>query len=130
MGRGMTGAVSEGQRTEGKRPLDLFARSSWVVLVSLCLGIGLRLLYLDADPYYYEWIGYITDEGRWVQHARSLALQGILWGGHAHGLHLLLAPLFQLAHHLIFSLAGVNFWSTRLLTALSGSAIPVLFWWK
>jgi hypothetical protein len=101
-----------------------------LVLVSLCVGIGLRLLYLDADPYYYEWIGYITDEGRWVQHARTLALQGILGGGHAHGLHLFLAPLFQLVHYVIFSLAGVNFWSARILTAVSGSAIPVLFWWK
>jgi Dolichyl-phosphate-mannose-protein mannosyltransferase len=124
------GVVGEGQPREPKRSLDLFARTSPLVLVSLCVGIGLRLLYLDADPYYYEWIGYITDEGRWVQHARSLALYGILPGGHAHGLHLFLAPLFQLVHYLIFSLAGVNFWSARILTAVSGSAIPVLFCWK
>ena len=104
--------------------------SSWLVFVVLSVGIALRLLYLDADPYYYEWVGYITDEGRWVQQARSLALQRGLWGGHAHELHLLLAPLFQLVHYVIFALAGVSVSSSRVFTAVSGSAIPLLFWWR
>jgi hypothetical protein len=105
-------------------------RSSWLVFLVLGVGIAVRLLYLDADPYYYEWIGYITDEGRWVQQARSLALQRNLWGGHAHELHLVLAPLFQLVHYVIFSLIGVSVWSSRVLTAVSGSAVPLLFWWR
>jgi hypothetical protein len=50
-------------------------QSSWLVFIVLGVGVAVRLLYLDADPYYYEWIGYIIDEGRWVQQARSLVLQ-------------------------------------------------------
>jgi hypothetical protein len=34
----------------------------------------MRFLYLGADPHYDEWVGYITDEGRWIGHARVLAL--------------------------------------------------------
>src|SRR5260370_16450916 len=41
---------------------------------------------------------------------------------------LLLAPLFQAASFVIFSLLGVSIWTSRLLTALSGSALLVLFW--
>lgn len=53
-------------------------QSYWLALGALVTGILLRTLYLDADPHYYDWIGYITDEGLWVQHARSLALHGTL----------------------------------------------------
>jgi hypothetical protein len=119
-----------GQPREGQGFLDARAWSSLLVLLSLCAGIALRLLYLDADPYYYEWVGYIADEGRWVQHARSLALHGTFWGGHARELHLYLAPLFQIVHYLIFSLAGVSLWTSRIFTAVCGCAIPVLFWWR
>src|SRR5260370_16537530 len=42
--------------------------------------------------------------------------------------HLLRAPLFQAASFVIFSLLGVSIWTSRLLTALSGSALLVLFW--
>ncbi len=101
----------------------------WLIFVVLSIGIALRLLYLDADPYYYEWVGYIIDEGRWVQHARSLALHQTMLGGHAHNLHLFLAPLFQFVHYLIFSLAGVSIWTSRVFTALCGSALLILFWW-
>src|SRR5260221_3924478 len=101
----------------------------WLIFVVLSVGIALRLLYLDADPYYYEWVGYIIDEGRWVQHARGLVLHQTVLGGHAHNLHLFLAPLFQLVHYLIFALAGVSIWTSRVFTALCGSMLLVLFWW-
>ena len=96
---------------------------SIAVLIS---GIILRFLYLDADPYYYDWIGYITDEGRWVRHGRSLALNGSLFNG--NGLHFFMAPLFQLANYFVFELAGVSLLSSRVLTALCGSGVLVLFW--
>ena len=89
-------------------------------------GILLRFLYLDADPYYYEWVGYVTDEGRWVQHGRSLALYGILIEG--NGLHFFIAPLFELVNYALFQLAGVSFLSSRIFTALCGSALLVLVW--
>jgi hypothetical protein len=62
------------------------------------------LLYLDADPQYSEWVGFVTDEGRWVRHGRSLALYGTLTDG--RDLHLILAPLFQLSNYLVFELFG------------------------
>ncbi len=98
------------------------------LLCSTVLGIGilLRFLYLDADPQYSEWVGFITDEGRWVRHGRSLALQGNLADG--RDLHLFLAPLFQLSNYLVFELFGVKIWASRMLSAISGSAILILFW--
>jgi hypothetical protein len=91
------------------------------------LGILLRFIYLDADPYYYDWTGYITDEGRWSAHARALALFGrtsdVGWS-----LHLTLAPLYQLANYVIFSLSTVSLTTSRLLSAMAGSALLVSFW--
>lgn len=89
-------------------------------------GILLRFLYLNADPYYYEWVGYITDEGRWVQHGRSLALYGVLIDG--NGLHFLIAPLFEFVNYAVFQLAGVSFLTSRIFTALCGSTLLVLVW--
>ena len=92
----------------------------------LVVGILLRFLYLDADPQYSEWVGFVTDEGRWVRHGRSLALYGTLIDG--RDLHLVFAPLFQLSNYLVFELFGVNMWASRMLAAMSGSAILILFW--
>lgn len=103
------------------------SRGHWLIFGVMVLGILARLLYLDADPHYYQWIGYITDEGRWIQNARSLALFGSLFDP-ANNLHLFLAPLFQLANYLVFAVAGVSVLTSRILTALAGSAILVVFW--
>jgi len=91
------------------------------------LGILLRLARLDADPYYYDWVGYITDEGRWVENARSLALRRTLFE-QSWNIHFLIAPLFQLGTYVAYVVGGVSVLTSRLLTALSGSALLVLFW--
>jgi hypothetical protein len=93
----------------------------------LVAGVALRLAHLDADPDYYAWVGYVTDEGRWIAHAREMALFGHLVNTEWL-VHLLLAPLFQAASFVVFSLLGVSIWTSRLLTAVSGSALLVLFW--
>lgn len=103
-------------------------RLYWTSFSVLAIGILLRFLYLDSDPYYYEWVGYITDEGRWIQHARSLALYGILLDSHLMNLHLFLAPLFQLSNYVVFEIAGVGLLTSRLFSALCGSAILFVFW--
>lgn len=90
------------------------------------LGIGLRFLFLDADPHYYEWIGYITDEGRWTSQAREMALFGCVLG--SEPLHMLVAPLFQFASYLAFTLTDVSVLSSRLLSAVAGSLLLVAFW--
>jgi 4-amino-4-deoxy-L-arabinose transferase-like glycosyltransferase len=100
----------------------------WASLSVLVIGILLRWLYLDSDPYYYDWVGYITDEGRWIQHARSLALYGTLFDSDLLSLHLFLAPLFQLSNYVVFKIAGVGLLNSRLFTALCGSAMLFVFW--
>ena len=93
----------------------------------LLAGIVLRFLYLDADPHYYEWWGYVTDEGRWVTHARELVLFGqvraVDWT-----LHLMLAPVFQGISYVTFKLLGVSIFSARLFSALCGSGLLVVAW--
>ncbi|HEX5528734.1 MAG TPA: hypothetical protein VFZ82_04190, partial [Methylomirabilota bacterium] len=98
-----------------------------LIVAVLVAGVGLRLVHLDADPDYYAWVGYVTDEGRWIAHAREMALFGHLVNTEWL-IHLLLAPLFQAASFVVFALLGVSLWTSRLLTALSGGALLVLFW--
>jgi hypothetical protein len=104
-----------------------FSVATWAALGILALGVLLRISYLDSDPYYYAWAGYITDEGRWVQNARSLALRGTLFE-EPWNIHFLMAPLFQVGTYVAFVIGGVGMLTSRLLTALSGSAMLVLFW--
>jgi len=105
-------------------------KRSYVPLLAVAVLLGgsaLRLTYLDADPDYYAWAGYITDEGRWVAHARELVLFGRIVNRHWL-LHLFLAPLFQTISYFAFDLLGVSMWSARLPTALAGSLLLALFW--
>ncbi|MGH8064828.1 MAG: ArnT family glycosyltransferase [Candidatus Entotheonellia bacterium] len=103
--------------------------SYWLTFGVLAIGILLRLLFLDADPHYYEWVGYITDEGRWIKHARSLALFDTLFQyPDDFRVHVFVAPLYQFINYLIFTLAGSSIWTSRIFTALCGSATLLLFW--
>jgi hypothetical protein len=114
-----------GAPTSDPRWLSTFVRFATAGVV--LLGIGLRFLFLDADPHYYAWAGYITDEGRWTDRARELALFGRMleppWS-----LHVLVAPLFQVANYVTFALTDVSVLSSRLLSAVSGSLVLVTFW--
>ena len=103
-------------------------RFSWPAVGILLIGTLIRFINLDADPHYYDWVGYITDEGLWSQHARSLALHGILFDSSLVNLHLVLAPFFQLCNYLVFELLGVSLLTSRILIASCGSAILVVFW--
>lgn len=101
----------------------------WLSLFVLFVGLALRLIYLDADPHHDIWNGYITDEGRWIQQARALALFG---NDHfvLHELHLLIAPAFEFTNYLIFETLGVSRTTSRLFTALCGCGILLLVWLK
>src|SRR5262249_37695288 len=81
----------------------------------------------DADPDYYSWVGYITDEGRWLAHAREMALYGHVVNSDWL-LHLLLAPLFQAISYIVFMVAGVSMWSARLPTAIAGCLLIAVYW--
>jgi hypothetical protein len=102
-------------------------RSHGLVLVVVALGVGLRFLRLDADPHYYDWIGYITDEGRWIDQARELALFGRSDEARP-SLHVLVGPLFQALSYGVFRVLDVSILSSRLISAVSGSLLLVAFW--
>lgn len=95
----------------------------WTLVAIACI---FRFVHLDSDPKFEYWEGYVTDEGRWTGTARNLALYGELLQYELARLHLVLAPGFQAANYLVFKLAGVSFWSARLWTAVSGSAILIV----
>ena len=63
-----------------------------------------------------------------MAHAREMALFGHIVNAEWL-VHLLLAPLFQAGSFVVFSLLGVSLWSSRLLTAVSGSLILLLYGW-
>ena len=115
-------------RVPPSRSVPARARLARLLFVAVLLaGATLRLVFLDADPDYYAWVGYITDEGRWVAHAREMALFGHLGQGEWL-LHLILAPLFQTVAYVAFKLIGVSIWAARLPTALAGGLLLVSFW--
>lgn len=98
-----------------------------LLAVVFVLGIICRFVRLDADPHYYDWIGYITDEGRWVDQARELALFGRS-NELRPTLHMVVAPLFQATSYVVFRLFDISILSSRLISAASGSALLLTFW--
>lgn len=112
---------------DASSPAPLARLSRLLALVILGVGIALRFLLLDADPEHVAWTGYITDEGRWIAHARALALFGNA-SSVGSPLHLLLAPLYQAAAYVVFLALGVSLATTRLVSALCGSLLLVVFW--
>lgn len=92
------------------------------LLVAL-VGCAARLAMLDADPKLADWIGYVTDEGRWVETARNLALFGDPGLYELSKLHLALSPGFQIVNYIVFKLTSPSLWSARLFTALSGCGL-------
>lgn len=90
---------------------------------ALLVAIGVRLLFLDADPPAGGWYGFITDEGRWIETARNLYLSGTLGLYSFSELHLALSPLFQAIAWLQFEFLGLGFWQARLLSALAGCGL-------
>lgn len=98
-----------------------------LAMMVLGLGIALRFFRLDADPEYYLWNGYVSDEGRWTAHARAVALFGSI-DSVGWPLHLALAPLYQLTSYGLFAALDVSLWSSRLVSAVCGSALLLTFW--
>jgi hypothetical protein len=117
-------AATAGSSTPSGSGWSTAARAG--LAIAVLLAIALRFLQLDADPHYYEWIGYITDEGRWTDQARDLAVFGRA-PGPGKLLHTLVAPLFQLTTAGVFGAFGVSVWSSRVLSAAAGSLVVVMF---
>lgn len=102
-------------------------RGQLLLAVVVVAGIVFRFVRLDADPHYYDWIGYITDEGRWIDQARELALFGRA-NELRPTLHMMVAPLFQAVSYVVFRLVDVSIQSSRLISAVSGSVLLLAFW--
>lgn len=102
----------------------------WAVLAVMVVGILLRFVYLDADPYYYLWIGYIPDEGRWNESARNLIHGRSIFVQHGFNFHLLLAPIFQLTNYLVYLAFDISRLTSRLFPAIWGSSILLLFYFN
>lgn len=100
---------------------------SLLVVAFVALACVARFIHLGSDPKFEFWIGYVTDEGRWVEAARNFALFGDprLYG--ISRLHLALGPSFQAVNYVVFELAGVSFWSARIWTAACGAAIMIVW---
>jgi hypothetical protein len=100
-----------------------------IAVAILVVGALIRLLYLDADPRYYAWAGYVTDEGRWTQQAREIALFGSLdleyW---LAVVHLAVAPLYQAATWVSFVIFGVGVSSARAVSAAAGIVVMIFVW--
>src|SRR5689334_22518837 len=105
---------------EGERSSPKVAPLLWVFVGLACL---LRFIHLDSDPKFEYGIFYVTDEARWVETARNFALFGDLRLYGISRLHLVLSPLFQALNFVVFKIAGVGFWSARVLSATCGAAI-------
>ncbi|HYB42531.1 MAG TPA: hypothetical protein VEL75_12210 [Candidatus Methylomirabilis sp.] len=105
----------------------LSALAGLAALAVVVAGVGLRFLFLDADPSYYGWIGYITDEGRWTHVARQRLLSGGTAGSFLE-IHALVSPGYELASYGVFRALGLSVLSSRLLSATAGSALLIGFW--
>jgi hypothetical protein len=89
-------------------------------LLVVAVACAARIVHLNADPSVPNWVGYVTDEGRWNETARNLALFGNSDGSSNARLHLFLAPGYQATNYVVFRLLGVDFWSARLFAAMCG----------
>lgn len=98
----------------------------WAAGALVLLACIARFVVLNADPSMPTWIGYVVDEGRWTQSARSLALFGTLDYTAVERLHLFLAPGYQAVAYAVFRLAGIDFWSARLFSAITGALVVLV----
>lgn len=98
------------------------------ILILLVFGalFFLRLYNLDADPPLWKRIGDMFDEGVWIHNARNLVLFGrAIIDDFNQGFVSSLTTLFWYGS---FKLFGVNFFSARIVPALSGFLILILIY--
>lgn len=95
----------------------------WTGCALLLLSMLARVFNLDADANFSDWIGHVTDEGRWVEAARNLTLFGEAQLYGLSRLHLMLSPAYQAVELVIFKIAGVSLVSARAFAAASSVAL-------
>jgi 4-amino-4-deoxy-L-arabinose transferase-like glycosyltransferase len=95
------------------------------VLVIAGLAIGLRLMFLTADPPWHATVGVVWhDEGAWTHNARNRALFGTWRTDEWNPMYI--APVFTALEYVSFATLGVGLWQARLVSALAGMASVLL----
>ncbi len=95
--------------------------------LGLLVSFGLRFLHLDADPSFWLDRDFITDEGWWAHNPRNKVLFN-QWILDDHNISLFTAPVFAALQFVVFQWLGTDFWTIRLLPALSGVLTVVVFY--
>lgn len=106
-------------------PTNSKSAAYWAIVLLVGFACVVRFVFLDADPYFPYWIGYVTDEGRWSEVSRNLVLFGSPEASRDARLHLMLSPAYQAGAFLSFKTLGVSLWSARLLAAASGALLVI-----
>lgn len=117
------GAPARASALDGRVASGLAVVIVGTLFVLACVA---RFVFPNADPSIPTWIGYVVDEGRWTQSARSLALFGTLDDTIVARLHLFLAPGYQAVNFVVFKLLGVDFWSARAFSAAAGIGLVLV----
>lgn len=93
--------------------------SPYTILSLFLILFLVRVLFLDADPYFMKGLGDIGDEGYWTYNARNAALFNT-WIIDDFNQALATAPLFSLMVFSSFKLLGVGYFQLRIVSALAG----------
>jgi hypothetical protein len=116
-----------GASARASRPAHGASRAAATAIAALVvLACLARVAFPNSDPSMPTWIGYVVDEGRWNQSARSLALFGTMDDTAVSRLHLFLAPGYQAVNFVLFKILGIDFWSARAFSAVAGIALVVV----
>lgn len=101
--------------------------SPYSILILFLILFIIRILYLDADPFFLKRWGDIGDEGYWAYNARNAFLFN-RWIIDGFNQSLATAPLYSFLVYLSFKLFGLGYSSVRLVSSLLGwSTLVVLY---
>ena len=99
-----------------------------VALFFLLFFIVIRLIWLDADPFWLKHYSDIHDEAWWADNARLMFLYGA-WQMDEFAGAWAVSPVGTWLHYVSFYFGGINFLSLRFWSALSGLLSIALIYW-
>ena len=93
--------------------------SPYTILTLFLVLFIVRVLYLDADPYFLKTVGDMGDEGYWAYNARNAVLFNN-WIIDDFNQAIATAPLFSLMLFASFKLLGIGYFQDRIISAVAG----------
>jgi 4-amino-4-deoxy-L-arabinose transferase-like glycosyltransferase len=120
--------MSESNHAEDAAPVSAFKSRGLLCGISFVLlaGLMLRLIHLDADPPFWLEKDFVSDEGWWVHNSRNKVLFNRWFLDDFNTFYS--APVFVGLEFVVMKLLGVDFWSIRLVPALSGWLTVLVFY--